>query len=100
MSDRNLANAGSVESRNFDKESVGVAAYCGVCVCCMSSRVGFSDDGLLWKHLYRSSVVSTAVLVRDVFEFCPFTAYGHRLPMKFKGIDMCPLPLLTVRTPY
>ena len=44
MSDRNLVNLGSAESKNFDSESVAAATrlYCGVFVGVFSRRVGFN----------------------------------------------------------
>ncbi len=70
MSDKNLVNAGSAESRNFDREFVAVVArrYCDVSMVCLSDGVGFNGDGLLWKRLCRSSTVRVGVseLWRDL----------------------------------
>ena len=55
MSDRNLVNAGSAESRNLDSEFVTVMAglYCTTGICC------WNGDGLLRNRVIRSCTVST-----------------------------------------
>lgn len=53
MSDRNIVNAGSAESRNVERECVSVMARCCTLIYRLLNWV--NGDGLLWKRLSRSS---------------------------------------------